>query len=156
MGLLSVRRSRIGLIAAIIKYESSRGIFCLRVARYSRWITKNHPPGRSSPRRQLAIQVTDDTDPLDFQLVRTEVSPERLGASRDVADAQGKKWRVREMEMPESDGSAARKSLIALNEMIIRRFWSFPPSWRELSDKALLALINGPAQPHPETKPDSE
>jgi len=53
------------------------------------------------------------------------------------------------MEMPEGDGSVARRSLIALNEMIIRRFWIFPAGWRELSDRALLALIDGPAQPHP-------
>ena len=58
--------------------------------------------------------------------------------------------------MPESDGSAARKSLIALNEMVIRRFWSFPASWSELSDNALLALIDGPAQPHPETTVEPE
>lgn len=81
---------------------------------------------------------------------------ERQGASRDVADAEGKRWRVREMVMPESDGSIARKSLIALNEMVIRRFWIFPPSWRELSDPALLALINGPAQPHPESMAEVE
>ena len=67
-----------------------------------------------------------------------------------MADANGKKWRVREMEMAESDGSAVRKSLIALNEMVIRRFWSFPAGWRELTDRALLDLIDGPAQPHPE------
>jgi len=52
--------------------------------------------------------------------------------------------------MSEGDGSAARKSLIALNEMVIRRFWSFPAGWQDLSDRALLALIDGPAQPHPE------
>ena len=46
---------------------------------------------------------------------------------------------------------SARKSLIALNEMVIRRFWSFPSGWQELSDRALLALIDGPAQPHPES-----
>jgi hypothetical protein len=79
---------------------------------------------------------------------------ERQGATRDVADAQGKKWRVREMEMAESDGTAARRSLIALNDMVIRRFWSFPAGWRELSDPALLALIDGPAQPHPEAGRD--
>lgn len=78
------------------------------------------------------------------------------GACRDVADAQGKKWRVREMEMSEGDGSVARKSLIALNEMVIRRFWSFPAGWQELSDRALLALINGPAQPHPEATAENE
>lgn len=36
--------------------------------------------------------------------------------------------------------------------MIIRRFWTFPAGWRELSDGALLALIDGPAQPHPEAR----
>ncbi|MEO6778999.1 MAG: hypothetical protein ABI194_06040 [Gemmatimonadaceae bacterium] len=81
---------------------------------------------------------------------------ERRGASRDVADPQGTKWRVREMEMAESDGSMPRKSLIALNDMIIRRFWSFPQRWRELSDPALLALINGPAQPHPDAQAEFE
>jgi hypothetical protein len=60
------------------------------------------------------------------------------------------------MEMPEGDGPIARRSLIALNEMIIRRFWTFPPGWRELSDPALLALIDGPAQPHPEARPEPE
>jgi len=79
------------------------------------------------------------------------VSVQHQGACRDVADAHGKKWRVREMEMAEGDGSIARKSLIALNEMVIRRFWSFPSGWQELSDRALLALIDGPAQPHPES-----
>jgi len=82
--------------------------------------------------------------------MRQPVSIQHQGASRDVADANGKKWRVREMEMAESDGSAVRKSLIALNEMVIRRFWSFPAGWRELTDRALLDLIDGPAQPHPE------
>jgi hypothetical protein len=75
---------------------------------------------------------------------------ERHGACRDVADAHGKRWRVREMEMSEGDGSVTRRSLIALNEMVIRRFWTFPAGWRELSDPALLALIDGPAQLHPE------
>jgi len=88
--------------------------------------------------------------------MRQPVSITHQGASRDVADAQGKKWRVREMEMSESDGSVARKSLIALNEMVIRRFWSFPAGWQELSDRALLALINGPAQPHPEATPEND
>lgn len=60
------------------------------------------------------------------------------------------------MEMPEGDGSIARRSLIALNEMIIRRFWTFPAGWRELSDPALLALIDGPAQPHPGAQPEPE
>jgi hypothetical protein len=78
------------------------------------------------------------------------VTIDRQGACRDIADANGKKWRVREMEMAEGDGSVARRSLIALNDMVIRRFWTFPPGWRELSDLALLALIDGPAQPHPE------
>lgn len=73
-----------------------------------------------------------------------------------MADADGKKWRVREMVMEEGDGSVARKSLIALNEMVIRRFWSFPAGWRDLSDRALLALIDGPAQPHPEARHDLE
>lgn len=84
------------------------------------------------------------------------VTIDRQGACRDVADADGKKWRVREMEMEEGDGSVARKSLIALNEMVIRRFWSFPAGWRDLSDRALLALIDGPAQPHPEARHDLE
>jgi|GEM_PF-1419765 len=118
-------------------------------------MTKISAPGRWS-RVEQSIQVPDDSHPFSVQSVQTEVSPDRQGASRDVADDHGKRWRVREMEMPESDGSVARKSLIALNEMVIRRFWSFPASWRELSDKALLALINGPAQPHPEASRDPE
>lgn len=88
--------------------------------------------------------------------MRKAVSIERHGAYRDVADANGKKWRVREMEMAEGDGSVPRKSLIALNDMIIRRFWIFPIGWRDLSDPALLALIDGPAQPHPESRSDLE
>ncbi len=84
------------------------------------------------------------------------VSIQHQGACRDVADATGKKWRVREMVMSEGDGSAARKSLIALNEMVIRRFWSFPAGWKELSDPALLALIDGPAQPHPASSTASD
>ncbi|HEY5087526.1 MAG TPA: hypothetical protein VII66_09235 [Gemmatimonadaceae bacterium] len=104
------------------------------------------------------IWNVESDDPFVCEVVRRAVTIERQGggASRDVADAYGKKWRVREMEMAEEDGSAARKSLIALNEMVIRRFWSFPAGWRELSDPALLALIDGPAQPHPEARPESE
>jgi hypothetical protein len=79
---------------------------------------------------------------------------DRQGGCRDVADANGKKWRVREMEMAEADGSPVRKSLIALNDMVIRRFWTFPAGWRDMSDRALLALIDGPAQPHPESASD--
>ena len=60
------------------------------------------------------------------------------------------------MEMAEADGTVARKSLIALNDMVIRRFWTFPAGWRALSDSALLALIDGPAQPHPEALADLE
>ena len=74
------------------------------------------------------------------------------GAYRDVADKHGKKWRVREMVMSEGAGSGTRRSLIALNEMVIRRFWTFPAAWQELSDMALLDLIDGPAQPHPDQK----
>lgn len=57
--------------------------------------------------------------------------------------------------MAEGNGSATRKSLIALNDMVIRRFWIFPATWRELSDRALLSLINGPATPHPESDWDA-
>jgi hypothetical protein len=60
------------------------------------------------------------------------------------------------MEMAEGDGGVVRKSLIALNDMVIRRFWSFPAGWCELSDAGLLALINGPAQPHPEAQSDGD
>ena len=91
---------------------------------------------------------------LDGLFEPEAMTVERQGATRDVADAQGKKWRVREMEMAESDGSATRRSLIALNDMVIRRFWTFPAGWQELSDRALLALINGPAQPHPDSDSD--
>ena len=87
-------------------------------------------------------------------MLTTVTAIDRQGASRDVADEQGKRWRVREMEMAEGDGTLPRKSLIALNDMIIRRFWTFPAGWRQLSDRALIALINGPAQPHPEAHDD--
>jgi hypothetical protein len=93
-------------------------------------------------------------DSFGRQLLRRAVSMERQGASRDVTDAQGKKWRIREMEMAEGEGTVVRKSLIALNDMVIRRFWVFPPGWRELSEPALLAFIEGPAQPHPAARSD--
>jgi hypothetical protein len=43
--------------------------------------------------------------------------------------------------------------------MIIRRFWIFPEGWREMSDRALLSLINGPANPgiqQPESAPEAD
>ena len=130
--------------------------FYTKVARNSRCMV--NPPVLASQVQNDsgAIQVQNDSGPSDSKVMHPEVSSERQGAARDVSDTQGKKWRVREMEMPESSGSAPRKSLIALNEMVIRRFWSFPPLWRELSDAALLALINGPVQPHPETLQDPD
>jgi hypothetical protein len=102
------------------------------------------------------ISYVGSDGPLVRQVMRQTVSIQHQGASRDVADANGKKWRVREMEMSEGDGTVVRKSLIALNEMVIRRFWSFPAGWRELSDRALLALIDGPAQPHPEATHEND
>lgn len=107
-------------------------------------------PSGSQPFISLYNVKSDHPSVSQFQ-VPTQVTIDRQGASRDVADLNGKTWRVREMDMAEGNGLAKRKSLIALNDMIIRRFWIFPAGWRELTDRALLALINGPARPRPES-----
>lgn len=102
----------------------------------------------------ILLNVGSD-GPDERHLMLQTVSVQHPVVYRDVSDAHGKRWRVREMEMAGSDDIAPRKSLIAVNEMVIRRFWSFPPDWRNLSDRALLALIDGPAQPRPETSQEA-
>lgn len=81
---------------------------------------------------------------------------DRQGPSRVIIDSSGTEWRLREMMMAEGLGGPTRRSLIALNQMVIRRFWIFPEAWFELPEPALVKLIEGPAQMHPEARSQRE
>lgn len=61
---------------------------------------------------------------------------------RHLVDALGREWHV--YERREGPGSPApdRPSLVFDTEGIVRRLWQYPRGWQELSDDALLALMD--------------
>lgn len=63
--------------------------------------------------------------------------------ARVLRDAQGRVWTFFERQMASPAGCSV--SLLAEHDNVIRRFDDFPPEWEEMSDEALLALLDAPA-----------
>ncbi len=59
---------------------------------------------------------------------------------RTLTDSGHRQWRIREISNP----ADSALSLIAANEMCIRRFRHFPQDWASLKDAELLSFIEGP------------
>lgn len=60
---------------------------------------------------------------------------------RQLVDACGREWHVYERGGSADSSTAARSSLVFDTEGLVRRLWQYPPSWAELSDDALLGLM---------------
>jgi hypothetical protein len=61
---------------------------------------------------------------------------------RDAFSETGTRWRVREARAHEVPGAPAKFCLIFDSVMVCRRLWSYPPRWAELTDAALLKLMD--------------
>jgi hypothetical protein len=61
---------------------------------------------------------------------------------RYLVDPQGREWRVFEWTAGDVSPAAGQASLIFDADGIVRRLWRYPDGWRELSDEALLALMD--------------
>jgi hypothetical protein len=55
---------------------------------------------------------------------------------REFYDDQDRRWVVREVDAPSYDPGAG-KSLMFSGEGVMRRVWTYPENWFELSDVAL-------------------
>lgn len=64
---------------------------------------------------------------------------EKGATARRIMDGQGCTWSVRE-RVGDAWHHAGRSSLTFECARAIRRVWTYPPSWRGLSDEELIAL----------------
>jgi len=64
---------------------------------------------------------------------------------RHLVDALGREWHVYERGNSSESPLPGRNSLVFDAEGIVRRLWQYPPSWADLSDDALLGLMEEPS-----------
>ncbi|MDQ2890517.1 MAG: hypothetical protein M3R65_08185 [Gemmatimonadota bacterium] len=60
--------------------------------------------------------------------------------TREVYDAQGRSWVLGEVGSRQKDGTC-EVALVAEDGDLMRRFPAFPGNWHELSDEALVQLV---------------
>ena len=65
---------------------------------------------------------------------------------RQWVDASGREWHVYERGGSADSRVAGQSSLVFDTEGLVRRLWQYPPSWADLSDDALLGLMEDPAR----------
>jgi len=61
---------------------------------------------------------------------------------------EGVRWSVHEASAARTPGAQAYRCLIFDSEGIVRRLWTFPENWDQLSDKEILLLLDAPTPPH--------
>jgi hypothetical protein len=54
----------------------------------------------------------------------------------------GRRWQVREMAALHDPGARSDRCLVFDGESIVRRVWSYPDDWPQLSDTQLWALLD--------------
>ena len=64
--------------------------------------------------------------------------------TREIYDAEGRSWVLGEVPSHLKDGTV-EIALVAEDGDLIRRFSQFPPTWYQLSDEALIRLIQSPS-----------
>lgn len=64
----------------------------------------------------------------------------REALSRIVMDPQGNEWVVHEVDTPQ-DWAHANRCLIFSSPAVVRRVWSYPDAWVQLSSRDLLDLL---------------
>ena len=67
---------------------------------------------------------------------------------RQLVDASGREWHVYERGGRADSPVAGRSSLVFDTEGLVRRLWQYPSSWAELSDDALLGLMEDASRLH--------
>ena len=65
---------------------------------------------------------------------------------RHLVDALGREWQVYERGNSAQAPLPGRRSLVFDADGIVRRLWKYPQGWAELSDDALLGLMEDPAR----------
>ncbi|HVX40452.1 MAG TPA: hypothetical protein VHB25_12850 [Gemmatimonadaceae bacterium] len=61
---------------------------------------------------------------------------------RVIRDPEYRDWQVREIASPTYDRRRGR-SLVFISDDVMRRVWSYPANWYELSDETLYLLSLG-------------
>ena len=61
---------------------------------------------------------------------------------RHITDALGRDWHVYERSEAADAPVPGRQSLVFDTDGIVRRLWQYPPGWQELTDAALLGLMD--------------
>ena len=84
-----------------------------------------------------------DTNDPKRRTLAPEPSEQIDVPARALRDAEGRTWIFFERQMASPAGCSV--SLLAEHDNVIRRFDDFPPEWEEMSDEALLALLDAPA-----------
>jgi hypothetical protein len=57
-----------------------------------------------------------------------------------LRDVRGTRWVVSERNTAAVPGARAPRCLVFMSEEAVRRVWTYPASWRDLSPDALFAL----------------
>ena len=60
--------------------------------------------------------------------------------TRQVRDARGAEWTIREVDSTAHPGSRGPRCLLCEDVGVVRRLWNYPSDWYELSDEELVAL----------------
>jgi hypothetical protein len=55
---------------------------------------------------------------------------------------EGARWRISEMSTVDVPGSKADRCLVFDGERVVRRVWTYPDDWPQLSDTQLWALLD--------------
>lgn len=58
----------------------------------------------------------------------------------------GSRWRVRELDASAVPGARGSRCLIFESEAVVRRFWSYPRDWANLSDDRLWQIVEPPTE----------
>jgi hypothetical protein len=67
----------------------------------------------------------------------------RVHGERSLVDAEGRKWRVREVDTIDLPGNGNRRCLIFETSELMRRIWHYPERWFALPDEDLLEIGQG-------------
>lgn len=70
-----------------------------------------------------------------------------------IINFEGIQWRVDELDTSSTPGSRGAHCLVFDADSIVRRVWTYPADWRELSDRELAGLLDNVSGPAPESAP---
>ena len=82
--------------------------------------------------------------PVEQQWYDPTASADTRDSGRSYADpATGTRWRATETAASTLMGHEGARCLVFASDMVIRRVWTYPPAWRDLSAAELTVLSWG-------------